>query len=57
MKKHEGLDDNCDIKNTLPTDLAGFMVRSSKRIVNIVVREINSFHIIVYTTERRIASI
>ena len=57
MKSHEGLVDDCDIKSTLPADLGCFIVGSSKRNVNIFVREINGFHIIVYTTERRIACI
>ena len=44
MKKDDGLDDDCDNKNILPAVLGGFILSSSKRIMNILIREINGFH-------------
>ena len=34
MKKDDGLDDNCDIKNTLLAVLGAFILRNSKRNMN-----------------------
>ena len=34
MKKDDGLDDDCDIKNTLPAVLGGFTLANSRRIMN-----------------------
>ena len=34
MKKDDGLDDDCDIKNTLPAVLGAFILSNSKRIMN-----------------------
>ena len=45
MKKDDGLDDDCDIKNTLPAVLGAFILGNSKRIMNNVIRVINGFHI------------
>ena len=56
MKKDDGLDDDCDSKNTLPAVLGAFILSNSKRIMNNFIREINGF-LIVYTTETRIACI
>ena len=44
MKKDDGLDDDCDIKNTLPAVLGAFILSNSKRIMNNFVREINGFY-------------
>ena len=44
MKKDDGLDDDCDIKNTLPAVLGAFIVSNSKRIMNNFIREINGFY-------------
>ena len=44
MKKDDGLDDDCDIKNTLPAVLGAFILSNSKRIVNNFIREINGFY-------------
>ena len=57
MKRDDGLDDGCDIKNTLPAVLGAFILSNSKRIMNNFIREINGFIIIVYTTEIQIACI
>ena len=43
MKKDDGIDDKCDIKNTLPAVLGAFIFSNSKRIRNNFVREINGF--------------
>ena len=43
MKKDDGLDDDYDIKNTLPAVLGAFILSNSKRIMNKFVREINGF--------------
>ena len=44
MKKDDGLDDDCDIKNTLPAVLGAFNLSNSKRIMNNFIREINGFY-------------
>ena len=44
MKKDEGLDDDCDFKNTLPAVLGAFILSNSKRIMNNFIREINGFY-------------
>ena len=44
MKKDDGLDDDCDIKNTLPAVLGAFILSNSKRIMNNFIREINGFY-------------
>ena len=51
MKRDDGLDDDCDIKNTLPAVLGAFILSNSKRIMNNFIREINGFYnnIIYYT--------
>ena len=43
MKKDDGLDDNCDIKNTLPAVSGAFILSNSKRIMNNFIREMNGF--------------
>ena len=43
MKKDDGLDDDCDNKNTLPAVLGAFMLSNSKPIMNYFIREINGF--------------
>ena len=44
MKKDDGLDDDCDIKNTVPAVLGAFILSSIKRIMNDFIREINGFY-------------
>ena len=44
MKKDDGLDDGCDIKNTLPSVLGAFILSNSKRIMDNFIREINGFY-------------
>ena len=44
MKKDDGLDDDCDIKNTLPAVLGAFILANSRRIMNKFIREINGFY-------------
>ena len=44
MKKDDGLDHDCDIKNTLPAVLGAFNLSNSKRIMNNFIREINGFY-------------
>ena len=44
MKKYDGLDDDCDIKKTLPAVLGAFILSNSKRIMNNFIREINGFY-------------
>ena len=44
MKKDDGLDDDCDIRNTLPEHLGAFNLGNSKRDMNDFIREINDFH-------------
>ena len=44
MKKDDGLDDECDIKNTLPAVLGAFTLNNSKRIMNNFIRELNGFY-------------
>ena len=43
MKKDDGFDDDCDIKNTLPAVLGSFILANSRRIRNKFIREINGF--------------
>ena len=43
MKKDDGLEDDCDIKTTLPAVLGAFILSNSKRIMNNFIREINGF--------------
>ena len=44
MKKDDGLDDDCDIKNTPPAVLGAFMLGNSRRIMNNFIRKINRFY-------------
>ena len=44
MKKDDGLDDDCDIKITLPAILGAFILSNSKRIMNNFIREMNGFY-------------
>ena len=44
MKKDNGLDDDCDIKNGLLAVLGAFILTCSKRIMNNFIREINVFY-------------
>ena len=44
MKKDDELDDNCDIKNTLPAVLRAFILANSRRIMNEFIRKINGFY-------------
>ena len=43
MKKDDGLDDDCDVKNSLPAVLGAFILSNGKRINNFF-REINGFY-------------
>ena len=45
MKKDDGLNNDCDIKNTLPAVLGDFILSNSKRIMNIFISEMNGFYI------------
>ena len=44
LKKHDALDGDNDVKNTLPSHLRAFILRNSKRNMNILIREINRFY-------------
>ena len=44
MKENDGLDDDCDIKNTLPAVLGAFILSNSKRIMNNFIREKNGLY-------------
>ena len=44
MKKDDGLDDDCDIKNTLSAVLGAFILGNSRRIMSKYIREINGFY-------------
>ena len=44
MKKDDGLDEDCDNKNTLPAVLGAFILSNIKRIMNLFIREINGFY-------------
>ena len=44
MKKDDGLEDDCDIKNTLPAVLGAFILGNSRRIFNNFIREKNGFY-------------
>ena len=44
VKRDDGLDDDCDIKNTLPAVLGTFILSNSKRVMNNFMREINGFY-------------
>ena len=44
LKKDEGLDHVCDIKNALPAHLGDFILSSSKIIMNNFIGETNSFY-------------
>ena len=44
MKKDDGLDDDSDMKNTLPAVLGAFILSNSKRIMNNFIRESNGFY-------------
>ena len=44
MKRDDGLDDDCNIKNTLPAVLGAFILANSRRIMNKFIREINGFY-------------
>ena len=45
IKKGDGLEDDCDNKNTLRAVLGAFILSNSKRIMNNFLREINGFYI------------
>ena len=42
-KKDDGLDDDCDIKNTLPAVVGALILSISKRVMNNFIREVNGF--------------
>ena len=39
MKKDDGLDDDCDFENTLPSVFGAFILSNIKRIMNKFIRE------------------
>ena len=39
MKKDDGLDDDCDIKNILPAALGAFILSNNKRIIKFFIRK------------------
>ena len=43
MNKGDGLEVDCDIKNTLPAVLGAFILSNSKQFMNNFIREINGF--------------
>ena len=43
IKKDEGLDDECDFKNTPPAHLGAFILSNCKGILNSFIREIDGF--------------
>ena len=45
FKKDDGLEEDNDIKNTLPSHLGAFILSNSKRIMNDFIRDINGFYI------------
>ena len=44
LRKDDGLDDDCDIKNILPSRLGAFILSNIKRIINKFTREKNGFY-------------
>ena len=44
LKKDDGLEEDNDVKNTLPSHLGAFILSNSKRIMNNFIREINGFY-------------
>ena len=44
MKKDDGLDDDCDIKNTLPAVFGAFILGNIRRNMKKFIREINGFY-------------
>ena len=56
-KKGDSLDDDSDIKDTLPVVLGAFILSNSKRIKNIFLQKKTGFIIIVYTMETPIACV
>ena len=44
MKKDDGLDDDCDNKNTLCAVSGAFILSNSRRTMNKFIREINGFY-------------
>ena len=44
MKKNDGLDDECDVKNILPAHLVAFILSISKRDMNTFFRGRNGFY-------------
>ena len=44
MKKDDGLDDDCGIKNNLPALLGAFILSNSRRFMNKFIREKNGFY-------------
>ena len=44
LKKDDGLDGDNDVKNSMPSHLAAFILSKSKRIINNFCTEINGFY-------------
>ena len=44
FKKDDGLESDNGVKNTLPSQLGAFILSNSKRIMKILIREINGFY-------------
>ena len=57
IKEDDGLEDNNDVKITMPSHLGAFILSNSKRIMNNFVGEINGFLTTVYITLTRIVCI
>ena len=43
-EKNDGIDNDCDIKNTLPAVLGAFILSNRRRIMNKFIREIHGFY-------------
>ena len=56
-KKDDGLDDDCDIKNTLPAVLRSFILANSRRNTNKFIRKKMDFVKMTYITQILIAYI
>ena len=44
MKKDDRLDDNCDIKNTLPAVLRAFILSNIRQFMKKIIKELNGFY-------------
>ena len=44
MKKDDRLDDNCDIKKTLPAVLRAFILSNIRQLLKKIIKELNGFY-------------